>query len=203
MVNASQSARMKLIAGLGRLADVVIASEHVSNWPSPPTFRRDHPGCAQGAARQRGRVFSTPPQRRQWIPATRGPCCELAAQQVRRRATARITAGLRAGALAALVGAGDCGLPVDTAYESQPPQRFRGHCYAPKETHLVNILADLALALFAVFSVVGFGWRSWLQHRRTVTGFRGVRSVAGVDYQDVLCGPDRDGGRCGAAADQR
>jgi hypothetical protein len=31
------------------------------------------------------------------------------------------------------------------------------------------------LVLFAVFGVLGFGWRSWLQHRRTgSTGFRGI-----------------------------
>ena len=35
--------------------------------------------------------------------------------------------------------------------------------------------ADMALVLFAVFGVLGFGWRSWLQYRRTgSTGFRGV-----------------------------
>ncbi|OSC41658.1 methyltransferase family protein [Mycobacterium decipiens] len=40
--------------------------------------------------------------------------------------------------------------------------------------------ADVALALFAVFSVLGFGWRSWLQHRRTgSTGFRGVSGRVG------------------------
>src|SRR5215468_11031082 len=38
----------------------------------------------------------------------------------------------------------------------------------------------VALALFAVFAVLGFGWRSWLQHRRTgSTGFRGVTGRAG------------------------
>jgi protein-S-isoprenylcysteine O-methyltransferase Ste14 len=32
-----------------------------------------------------------------------------------------------------------------------------------------------ALVLFAVFAVLGFGWRSWEQHRRTgSTGFRGI-----------------------------
>jgi protein-S-isoprenylcysteine O-methyltransferase Ste14 len=48
----------------------------------------------------------------------------------------------------------------------------------------------VALALFAVFAVLGFGWRSWLQHRRTgSTGFRGVTGrvgsvewVAGVGF---------------------
>lgn len=35
--------------------------------------------------------------------------------------------------------------------------------------------ADMALVLFAVFVLLGFGWRSWLQYRRTgSTGFRGV-----------------------------
>jgi hypothetical protein len=35
--------------------------------------------------------------------------------------------------------------------------------------------ADMALVLFAVFGVLGFGWRSWLQYRRTgSTGFRGI-----------------------------
>jgi protein-S-isoprenylcysteine O-methyltransferase Ste14 len=35
--------------------------------------------------------------------------------------------------------------------------------------------ADIALVLFAVFGGLGFGWRSWLQYRRTgSTGFRGI-----------------------------
>ena len=38
----------------------------------------------------------------------------------------------------------------------------------------------VALALFAVFSVLGFGWRSWLQYSRTgSTGFRGVSGPPG------------------------
>jgi protein-S-isoprenylcysteine O-methyltransferase Ste14 len=38
----------------------------------------------------------------------------------------------------------------------------------------------VALALFAVFGLLGFGWRSWLQHRRTgSTGFRGVTGTVG------------------------
>ena len=38
----------------------------------------------------------------------------------------------------------------------------------------------LALALFAVFSALGFGWRSWEQHRRTgSTGFRGITGRPG------------------------
>jgi len=37
--------------------------------------------------------------------------------------------------------------------------------------------ADIAIVLFAVFGVLGFGWRSWLQYRRTgSSGFRGVRA---------------------------
>jgi protein-S-isoprenylcysteine O-methyltransferase Ste14 len=36
--------------------------------------------------------------------------------------------------------------------------------------------AVIALVLFAVFGVLGFGWRSWLQYRRTgSTGFRRVK----------------------------
>ncbi|MGO8966651.1 methyltransferase family protein [Mycobacterium sp.] len=50
--------------------------------------------------------------------------------------------------------------------------------------------ATIALVLLAVFGVLGFGWRSWLQHRRTgSTGFRGVSGrigsvewVAGVGF---------------------
>lgn len=35
--------------------------------------------------------------------------------------------------------------------------------------------ADMALVLFAIFAVLGFGWRSWLQFRHTgSTGFRGI-----------------------------
>lgn len=38
----------------------------------------------------------------------------------------------------------------------------------------------VALVLFAVFGLLGFGWRSWLQHRRTgSTGFRGVSGRVG------------------------
>ena len=33
----------------------------------------------------------------------------------------------------------------------------------------------IALTLFAIFAALGFGWRSWEQHRRTgSTGFRGI-----------------------------
>jgi protein-S-isoprenylcysteine O-methyltransferase Ste14 len=39
--------------------------------------------------------------------------------------------------------------------------------------------AGIALVLFAVFGVLGFGWRSWLQHRRTgSSGFRGISGGA-------------------------
>jgi uncharacterized iron-regulated membrane protein len=38
----------------------------------------------------------------------------------------------------------------------------------------------VALALFAVFALLGFGWRSWEQRRRTgSTGFRGVSGRPG------------------------
>ncbi len=38
----------------------------------------------------------------------------------------------------------------------------------------------IALILLAVFGVLGFGWRSWLQHRRTgSTGFKGVSGRIG------------------------
>lgn len=38
----------------------------------------------------------------------------------------------------------------------------------------------VALALFAVFAALGFGWRSWEQRRRTgSTGFRGVSGRLG------------------------
>jgi protein-S-isoprenylcysteine O-methyltransferase Ste14 len=41
------------------------------------------------------------------------------------------------------------------------------------------LAADIAVALFAAFGVLGFGWRSWLQYRRTgSTGFRGARGGA-------------------------
>jgi protein-S-isoprenylcysteine O-methyltransferase Ste14 len=44
----------------------------------------------------------------------------------------------------------------------------------------VQTAAGIALVLFAVFGVLGFGWRSWLQHRRTgSTGFRGVSGRTG------------------------
>ena len=54
--------------------------------------------------------------------------------------------------------------------------------------------AAVALALLTVFGVLGFGWRAWLQHRRTgSTGFRGVSGrigsvewVAGVGFAVAL-----------------
>lgn len=52
----------------------------------------------------------------------------------------------------------------------------------------------IALALFAVFAALGFGWRSWEQRRRTgSTGFRGISGrlgssewFAGVGFVAVL-----------------
>src|SRR5947209_9613995 len=53
--------------------------------------------------------------------------------------------------------------------------------------------ADMALVLFSIFGLLGFGWRSWLQYRRTgSTGFRGVRAggvlerLAGVGFVAAL-----------------
>ncbi len=53
--------------------------------------------------------------------------------------------------------------------------------------------ADIALVLFAVFGVLGFGWRSWLQYRRTAsTGLRGIsgggatKRLAGVGFVVAL-----------------
>jgi protein-S-isoprenylcysteine O-methyltransferase Ste14 len=53
--------------------------------------------------------------------------------------------------------------------------------------------ADMALVLFAVFGVLGFGWRSWLQYRRTgSTGIRGIRTggamerLAGIGFVVAL-----------------
>lgn len=38
----------------------------------------------------------------------------------------------------------------------------------------------IALVLFAIFALLGFGWRSWLQYRRTgSTGFRGISGHIG------------------------
>jgi protein-S-isoprenylcysteine O-methyltransferase Ste14 len=58
----------------------------------------------------------------------------------------------------------------------------------------VQTAAGIALVLFAVFGVLGFGWRSWLQYRRTgSTGFRGtsgrigsVEWVAGLGFVIAL-----------------
>ncbi len=57
-----------------------------------------------------------------------------------------------------------------------------------------TIAADIALVLFAVFAVLGFGWRMWLQHRRTgSTGFVGASGqigslewIAGVGFPITL-----------------
>jgi len=54
--------------------------------------------------------------------------------------------------------------------------------------------ADFALVLFGLFAVLGFGWRLWLQHRRTgSTGFRGTSGrigslewIAGVGFPVTL-----------------
>jgi protein-S-isoprenylcysteine O-methyltransferase Ste14 len=44
----------------------------------------------------------------------------------------------------------------------------------------VRTAAGIALALFAVFGALGFGWRSWLHYRRTGSGgFRGVSGRIG------------------------
>ena len=38
----------------------------------------------------------------------------------------------------------------------------------------------ISLALFFIFAALGFGWRSWVQHRRTgSTGFRGISGRPG------------------------
>jgi protein-S-isoprenylcysteine O-methyltransferase Ste14 len=57
-----------------------------------------------------------------------------------------------------------------------------------------TVAADIALALFAVFGVLGFGWRSWLHYRRTgSSGFLGVSGqigsiewIAGVGFAIAL-----------------
>lgn len=54
----------------------------------------------------------------------------------------------------------------------------------------------VALALFAVFAALGFGWRSWEQRRRTgSTGFKGISGrpgstewIAGVGFVVALAG---------------
>jgi protein-S-isoprenylcysteine O-methyltransferase Ste14 len=53
--------------------------------------------------------------------------------------------------------------------------------------------ADMALVLFSVFAVLGLGWRSWLQYRRTgSTGFRAISAgglverLAGVGFVAAL-----------------
>jgi protein-S-isoprenylcysteine O-methyltransferase Ste14 len=43
-----------------------------------------------------------------------------------------------------------------------------------------TLMAVVSLALFAIFGLLGFGWRSWLQRRRTgSTGFRGISGRIG------------------------
>lgn len=57
--------------------------------------------------------------------------------------------------------------------------------------------AVVALALFALFGALGFGWRSRMQRRRTgSTGFRGISGkvgslewIAGVGFVAALAGP--------------
>ena len=56
------------------------------------------------------------------------------------------------------------------------------------------VSAAVALALLAAFGLLGFGWRAWLQHRRTgSTGFRGISGrvgslewIAGVGFVVAL-----------------
>ena len=57
-----------------------------------------------------------------------------------------------------------------------------------------TVAAGVALVLFAAYGALGFGWRSWLQYRRTgSTGFRGVNGrfgstewIAGVGFVVAL-----------------
>jgi protein-S-isoprenylcysteine O-methyltransferase Ste14 len=43
-----------------------------------------------------------------------------------------------------------------------------------------TVMPVVALVLFAAFGLLGFGWRSWLQRRRTgSTGFRGISGRVG------------------------
>ena len=53
--------------------------------------------------------------------------------------------------------------------------------------------ADMALVLFSIFGILGFGWRRWVQYRRTgSTGFRGISAgglterVAGIGFVVAL-----------------
>jgi protein-S-isoprenylcysteine O-methyltransferase Ste14 len=42
---------------------------------------------------------------------------------------------------------------------------------------------DMAVVLFSVFGLLGFGWRSWLQYRRTgSTGLRGIKAGGVLEY---------------------
>jgi protein-S-isoprenylcysteine O-methyltransferase Ste14 len=64
-----------------------------------------------------------------------------------------------------------------------------------------TVAADVALVLLGVFGVLGFGWRSWLQHRRTgSSGFHGINGrvgslewIAGAGFAGalavVVCAP--------------
>jgi protein-S-isoprenylcysteine O-methyltransferase Ste14 len=48
---------------------------------------------------------------------------------------------------------------------------------------LATAAGDMAVVLFSVFGVLGFGWRSWLQYRRTgSTGLRGIRTGGLLEY---------------------
>ena len=63
-------------------------------------------------------------------------------------------------------------------------QAWRGDaCCAPTPNPALlfgGLMPVIALVLFALFAALGFGWRSWLQHRRTgSTGFRGVTGRPG------------------------
>jgi protein-S-isoprenylcysteine O-methyltransferase Ste14 len=49
-----------------------------------------------------------------------------------------------------------------------------------------TIAADIALVLFAIFGVLGFGWRSWLQYRRT--GSTGLRGIGGGATERIAGG---------------
>jgi protein-S-isoprenylcysteine O-methyltransferase Ste14 len=54
-----------------------------------------------------------------------------------------------------------------------------------------SIAAAVALVLLAAFSALGFGWRSWLQRRRTGSfGFHGVSGrIGSVDWIAVTGAP--------------
>jgi protein-S-isoprenylcysteine O-methyltransferase Ste14 len=58
------------------------------------------------------------------------------------------------------------------------------------------LAAEIALTLLVVFGILGFGWRSWVQRRRTgSTGFRGISGrlgsaewFAGIGFVAALAG---------------